>query len=82
MQAMLVTMGRYKGSYVPLSVPATDWAEFVVFFVTPEADGEAPTFYVVPRTRFIEDTIVLPSWFRDYKDAWHLLHHVPTESKK
>jgi hypothetical protein len=78
MQAMLVAMGRYKGSYVPLNVPATDWAEFVVFYVAPEAEGEAPTFYVVPRTRFIEDTIVLPPWLRDYKDAWHLLHNVPT----
>jgi hypothetical protein len=73
-QAMLVTTGRYKGNYVSVDVPATDWAEFVVFIVTPEADGETPTFYVVPCTRFIEDTVVLPSWFRDYKNAWHHLH--------
>jgi len=73
-QAMLVTTGKYKGSYVPVDVPATDWAEFVVFIVTPEADGATPTFYVVPCTRFIEDTVVLPPWFRDYKNAWHHLH--------
>lgn len=74
MQALLVTEGKFKGRYVPLNAPATDWAEFLVFFVPPEIEGEAPTFYVVPRAKLIEDTIVLPTWIRDYKDAWHHLH--------
>jgi hypothetical protein len=74
MQAVLITAGKYDGRYVPLNGDAPeDWAEFLVFVVLPEIEDEAPTFYVVPRAKFIEDTIVLPTWIRDYKDSWHLL---------
>jgi hypothetical protein len=78
-QAVSVTSGKYKGRYVPLNGEAPEeWADFVVFFVPPGIDGEAPAFYVIPRARLIEDSIVLPTWIRDYKDAWHLLSGVRT----
>jgi len=71
MQTVFITAGKHKGRYVPMNGDAIeDWAEFVVFFVR---EGEKPTFYIVPRARLIEDTVVLPTWIRDYKDAWHVL---------
>jgi len=73
MQALPVTTGKHNGRYVLVHASVTDWAEFLVFVVLPEIEDETPTFYVVPRAKFIKDTIVLPTWIRDYKDAWHLL---------
>ena len=74
MQTVFITAGKHKGRYVPMNGEAIeDWAEFVVFFVREQVESEKPTFYIVPRARLIEDTVVLPTWIRDYKDAWHVL---------
>ena len=64
MQARTVIMGKTGGRYVSVNIPKTDWAEFLVFFVPPEIEGAAPTFYVVPRTRIIKPTTLSPtsSW--------------------
>lgn len=73
-RATLVTgAGRYTGGYVASSEIETDCVEFVVFFVTSEIEGGAATFYIVPRAKLIEDTVLLPAWIQDYKDAWNLL---------
>jgi len=58
-------------SYIPLNLPSTDWAEFVIFAVP---DGNGFEFYVVPRSRLRKRTVTAPSgWIREYKDQWQLL---------
>jgi hypothetical protein len=61
-------------SFIPLNVPKTNWAEFLVVVVVYDTKDEL-TFYVVPRTKLCKRTMVSPasSWIRDYKEAWHLL---------
>lgn len=60
--------------YVPLNLPKTDWAEFVIFFSKRDSDT-AGRFFIVPRKKIVKRTLVSPtsSWLREYADAWHLL---------
>jgi hypothetical protein len=70
-----ITIGNATARYVPLNIPRTDWAEFLIFFVRAELEDDPPSFYVVPRSRLAKRTAVslTSSWLRDHKDAWHLL---------
>jgi hypothetical protein len=61
--------------YVPLSVPRSAWAEFLIYFVRPHKRATSGDFYVVPRERLSKHTSVSPisSWLPRYAGAWHLL---------
>ena len=73
MHTKLVAMNN--ASFVPLNKPTSDWAEYVIFFVRPDADAATGDFYIVPRAKLTKRTMVSPasSWLREYACAWHLL---------
>lgn len=68
--------------FVPLNVPRSDWAEFLVFFIRADATTTTGDFYVIPRAKVTKRTVVSPisSWLKEYADAWHLLGSEKTDS--
>jgi hypothetical protein len=68
---MVGSMGR---SYIPLNLPRSDWAQFLIFYVRTKGAPE-PVFYVLPRIKLGKRTELAPTsnWLREYKQAWHLL---------
>jgi hypothetical protein len=61
--------------FVPLNPPRSHWADFLIFFVRPDATATDGNFFIVPRTKLSKRTVLSPesSWLSGYADAWHLL---------
>ena len=59
-------------SYIPLNLPISDWAEFLIFYV--KIDGTKPMFYVLPRIKLTKRTLLSQrsSWLGEFEQAWHL----------
>lgn len=65
-------------TFVPLNLPRSNWAEFLLYFVRPDETSTSGDFYIIPRLKLTKRTVVSPtsSWLRDYAGAWHLLKTV------
>jgi hypothetical protein len=74
-QVMMTTPVEEVGrTYIPLNLPKSEWAEFLVYYVKRNAAQE-PQFYILPRMKLNKRTVLSPtsSWLREYEDAWYLL---------
>lgn len=74
-KSIVSTVASNIRTFVPLNLPRSDWAEFLIFFVRPDETSRSGDFYIVPRAKLTKRTVVSPtySWLRDYTAAWHLL---------
>jgi hypothetical protein len=63
-----------KGTYIPLSTPQSDWAEFLIFYL-PQRDGDEARYFVIPRSNLPRSTSYSPTSKRltQYEGAWNLL---------
>ena len=64
-----------KKTYVPLNLPRSGWAEFLIFFVRACKAATTGIFYVIPRDKLPKHTSVpyASRWLQEYAEAWHLL---------
>lgn len=69
-----------KDTFIPLFVPKSTWAEFLILFVTPSAGAESEKFYILPRAKVSKRTMLptTSSWLRQYANGWSSL--LPTET--
>jgi hypothetical protein len=71
--------------YIPLNLPRSGWAEFLIYFSRAGKAADTGDFYVVPRQKLPKHTSVpsTSTWLAEYACAWHLLktknHPVPAE---
>src|SRR5882762_3249050 len=70
-----VTKRRNVFEYVPLNPPTSEWAEFLIFYVTRADESNEGTFYIIPRKELPRHTSrsLLSKWLKEYHAAWHLL---------
>ena len=75
MQTKPVGRPTTRRSYIPLNLPSSGWAEFLIFFVRANKTTTTGAFYVIPREKLPKHTSVpsTSSWLREYAEAWHLL---------
>jgi hypothetical protein len=66
---------RVQRTYVPLLLPKSDWAEFLIFYIRMERTATTGDFYIIPRVKLVKRTLVsrVSSWLREYVGAWQLL---------
>lgn len=61
-------------TFIALLVPKSAWAEFLILFVTADANAVSERFYILPMARLRKRTMLsTSSWVREYANGWHLL---------
>lgn len=68
-------ISRTGHTFIPLNLPRSPWAAFLIYFVWSNTTTARGDFYIVPRDKVRRRTCLSPvtSWLREYKGAWHLL---------
>jgi hypothetical protein len=72
---MTVTKRQNVFEYLPLNPPASEWAEFLIFYATRTDEEKEGTFYIIPRKElsFHTSRSLSSKWLTEYQSAWHLL---------
>jgi hypothetical protein len=73
-RAVFTKLGGTLRTFIPLLVPKSAWAEFLILFVTADADAASERFYILPMATLRKRTMLsTSSWVREYANGWHLL---------
>lgn len=74
-RAFSATSGGTLRTFIPLFVPRSTWAEFLILSVRADVNALSEKFYIVPRNRLKKRTMLSTSssWLQGYANGWHFL---------
>jgi hypothetical protein len=75
-RAVSIKSGSGFRTFIPLFLPKSAWAEFLILFVRADVHAASERFYVLPRAKVKKRTMLSTSgWLQGFANGWHLLSH-------